>query len=351
VNAKRTALIAGATGVAGRNLLQRLASDEGWDVIAVSRREPNVTGRYTHVPANLLDRADTQAKLGTTLGITHVFYAAYVEGPSLAETVAPNLAMLHNLLDAIEPVSPVLAHIHLMHGTKWYGSHLGPFKTPAREDDQRAAPPNFYYDQMDFIVERQRGKSWHWSSARPHAICGFATGNPMNLVMVLAVYATLCRELDWPFRHPGRLENYQALYQVTDSRLLADAMLWMATAPDCADQAFNITNGDVFRWQYLWPKIAEFFDVPMGEPEPMRLTDAMAGKGDVWDKLAARHGLRAIPYDQLVSWRYGDFAFASGYDIISSTVKSRRYGFLEAVDSEEMFLRLFGELRANRIIP
>ena len=343
-------MIAGATGVAGRNLLQRLASDDSWNVIAVSRRKPDVEGRYTHISADLLDRVDTQAKLGAC-PVTHIFHAAYVEGATVAGTVPPNMTMLRNLLDAAEPASPDLAHIHLMHGTKWYGSHLGPFKTPAREDDPRAEPPNFYYGQMDFLLERQRGKAWHWSSARPHAICGFAVGNPMNLVMVLAVYATLCRELGVPFRHPGRLENYHALYQVTDSRLLADAMLWMATTPECADQAFNITNGDVFRWQYLWPRIAKFFDVPMADPEPLRLTDAMADKGPVWERLVARHGLQPIPYDQLVSWRYGDFVFASDYDIISSTVKSRRYGFQPARDSEEMFLGLFAELRANKIIP
>jgi hypothetical protein len=44
---------------------------------------------------------------------------------------APNRTMLVNLLDAIEPASPDLAHVNLMHGTKWYGNHLGPFKTLA----------------------------------------------------------------------------------------------------------------------------------------------------------------------------------------------------------------------------
>ena len=38
-------------------------------------------------------------------------------------------------------------------------------------------------------------------------------------------------------------------------------------------------------------------------------------------------------------------------DIISSMTKARRYGFHEVVDTEEMFLRIFSELRANRIIP
>jgi hypothetical protein len=62
-------------------------------------------------------------------------------------------------------------------------------------------------------------------------------------------------------------------------------------------------------------------------------------------------GLRRIPYDQIVSWGYGDFVFGTGFDIISSMTKARRYGFHEAVDTEEMFFRMFDELRASKVIP
>jgi hypothetical protein len=89
-------------------------------------------------------------------------------------------------------------------------------------------PPNFYYDQQDLVAACQRGKAWTWSTARPHAICGFATGNPMNLIMVLAVYATISKALGMPLRHPGTQENYHALYQCTDAALLSRALVWMA---------------------------------------------------------------------------------------------------------------------------
>src|SRR5262249_50183906 len=135
----------------------------------------------------------------------------------------PNLAMLKNLLDAVESSSPGLEHVNLMEGTKWYGSHLGAFKTPAKEDDLRSPAPNFYYDQQDFLVARAKGKRWHWSAVRPHAICGFALGNPMNLAMTIAVYASIMKELGEPLRHPGSEKNYHALYQTTDAALLAKA--------------------------------------------------------------------------------------------------------------------------------
>lgn len=348
---RNRALVVGATGVVGRNLLQHLGGLEDWEAVAVSRRKPDVEGTYRHVPVDLLDREQTLECLGRPLGITHVFYSAYVEKQGWGEMVPPNLAMLANVLDAVEHGSPELRHVNLMQGTKWYGSHLGPFKTPAREDDPRHMPPNFYYDQQDLVAARQEGKRWTWSAARPHAICGFATGNPMNLVMVLAVYASVSKALGLPLRHPGTAENHYALYQCTDAALLSKAVVWMSTDPRCANEPFNVTNGDVFRWEDLWPKLAAYFGVEAAPRQHIRLAEMMRDKGPVWDRLVEAHALRRIPYDQAVSWSFGDFVFAAGHDIISSTTKMRRFGFQDVVDSEAMFLRLFDELREGRVIP
>ena len=41
------------------------------------------------------------------------------------------------LVTAIEQASRSLRRVVLVTGTKYYGSHLGPFKTPARESDPR----------------------------------------------------------------------------------------------------------------------------------------------------------------------------------------------------------------------
>ena len=220
--------------------------------------------------------------------------------------------MLANLLDAVEAGSPELRHVNLMHGTKWYGNHLGPFKTPAREDDPRHMPPNFYYDQQDLVAARQHGKQWTWSTGRPHAICGFATGNPMNLVMVLAVYASISKALGLPLRHPGTAKNHRALYQCTDTALLSKAVVWMATDPRCANEPFNVTNGDVFRWEDLWPRIAAHFGMEVGLRQHIRLADMMRDKGPVWDRLVEEHGLRRVPDQEVVSWNYGDFVFSGG---------------------------------------
>lgn len=39
-------------------------------------------------------------------------------------------------------------------GAKWYGQHLGMYKTPAKETDPRYMTPNFYYDMVDYCQEK-----------------------------------------------------------------------------------------------------------------------------------------------------------------------------------------------------
>lgn len=349
--ARKRALILGATGVVGRNLLRHLLQIDGWEVIAVSRRKPDLAGAYMHLPVDLTDRAATMRELGRALGITHVFFAAFVERPTYAEAVAPNLAMLRNAIEALEPVSPHLAHVNLVHGTKWYGNHIGPFRTPAREDDPRHMSPNFYYNQHDWIVERQKGKQWTWSSARPHAVCGFATGNPMNLVMAIAVYATVSKALGLPLKFPGTEASWRALYQCSDADLLAEGLVWMVSEPRCANQAFNMTNGDLIRWQNVWPRIAAHFGMETGDCQHIRLAEMMRDKGPLWDRIARDHDLVRTPYEDLVRWNYADYVFSTGFDVISSMIKARSYGFDRFVDTEAMLLRLFDDFAANRIIP
>jgi nucleoside-diphosphate-sugar epimerase len=349
--AKRKALVTGATGVVGRYLLMHLLERGGWDIVAVSRRKPDVAGDYEHVAVDLTNPAETRAALARFKDISHVFYSAYIEKPDPRELVAVNAGMLVNLVDAVEAASPVLEHVNLVEGSKWYGSHLGPYRTPAKEDDPRHMPPNFYYDQQDFLEQRQKGKRWTWSAVRPHAICGFSVGSPMNLLMVIAVYAAISKALGLPLSFPGKPGAYRALYQATDSALLARSIEWMSTEPKCGNQAFNITNGDLIRWENLWPKLARFFDMELAPPRHISLVRLMADKGRVWDRIVAEHGLQPYRYEDIVAWGFGDFVFASDYDIVSNTGKARRFGFHDSIDTEQMFLQLFAELRSRRIIP
>lgn len=348
---RKHALVLGGLGVIGRNLVEYLTEGDDWDVTAVSRREPDFDTAADFLSVDLLDRVASRDALGELKSVTHVFFAAYQARPTRTEEVAPNLEMLVNVVDAVEESSETLRHVSLMQGGKAYGLHLGPFKTPAKETDPRHIPPNFYYDQEDFLSRRQDGKSWTWSALRPEAVCGFAIGNPMNIAMVIAVYATLSKELGLPLRFPGKAGAYSSLYQVTDAELLARATVWAATEPRCANQVFNITNGDAFRWKHLWPRFADFFDLELADVQTISLADLMPGLEPVWNDCVARHGLQPIPYQDVAHWGFGDVVFGIDYDNISSTIKARQYGFADCRDTEEMFLSLFARLRRERVIP
>jgi nucleoside-diphosphate-sugar epimerase len=249
-----------SAGVIGRNLLEHLGTLSDWEIIGLSRRGGKQMDRVRHVAIDLLDQEDCGQKLSDLTQVTHIFYAAYQDRPTWAELVPPNLAMLTNVIETVEPFAHSLQHISLMQGYKVYGAHLGPFKTPARETDPYHMPPEFNVDQQIFLEQRQKGKTWTWSAIRPSVVCGFALGNPMNLAMVIAVYAAISKELGLPLRFPGKPGAYDKLLEMTDAGVLARATVWAATDERCANQAFNINNGDLFRWSEMWPKIARFFE-------------------------------------------------------------------------------------------
>lgn len=351
MSAENVVLVAGVHGVSGKAAAIAWARTPNTRVYGLSRRNAELPEGVEGITVDLLDRVDVKRRLGSLDGVTHIVFAAYIEKASASERSKVNVAILQNLVEVVEAAAPALRHVTFYQGGKAYGSDLGPFKTPAREDDPRLMPPNFYYDQEDFLRRRQVGKLWHWTALRPEAIIGYATGNPMNLGVTIAVYATISKELGIPLRFPGSDAAYKALYQVSSADILAEATVWAGITPDARDDIFNITNGDQFRWQYMWPRIARMFDMGMADPVPMPLTLYMSDKGDLWAEIVKRHDLQVTPYEEIASWTFADFIFNSGFDNVSSTIKARKAGFGECIDSEKMFRTFFATLRERKVIP
>jgi nucleoside-diphosphate-sugar epimerase len=349
--AQFTALVVGAQGVIGSSLVEHLAAQGNWTIIGLSRRAGVASERVRHIAVDLLDAADCRQQLASLAEVTHIFYAAYQDRPTWAELVPPNLAMLVNVVEVVEPVASHLRHISLMQGYKVYGAHLGPFKTPAREDDAGHMPPEFNVDQQQFLERQQQSKAWTWSAIRPSVVGSAALGNPMNLALVIAVYASMCKELGLPFRFPGKPGAYDKLLEMTDAGLLARATLWAATEPQCANQAFNITNGDLFRWNELWPKLARFFDLEVAPPLPLTLDVVMADKEPLWQAMVDKYGLVPHAYQEVSSWRFGDAVFGWDYDFFADSSKARRFGFHEFIDTEAMFLAIFQDFKHRKILP
>jgi len=356
---KRKVLIAGALGVVGRAAVEHFSANTDADIVGLSRRQPDFDTRAEFVSVDLRQKSGCLALLKAHPDITHVVYAALheqgavVSGWTEQEHLKINLQMLANLLDSLEETASNFQHITLLQGGKAYGVHLGPPPdVPSRESDGRTMPPNFYFAQEDYMSRRQQGRSWAWTVLRPPAVCGFAIGSPMNMLLATGVFAAISRELGLPLRFsgaPGHLKDF------CDAGLLARAIDWAGTAPTARNEIFNIANGDCFLWEALFPRIAEVFSMPSGRPHSLSLARIMDDKADVWARIVSKHDLRPYPLSELVAtWDYADFTYRYNqrpFHSLLSTIKIRQAGFADCCDSETAFLQALKDLQAKRILP
>ncbi len=351
----KTALVVGASGIVG-SATARLLVDRGWRVHGLARRATE-QGGVSPVVADLQDAAATKTALAA-INPAAVFITTWLRQDNEAENIRVNAAMVRNLLDGLrDPQGP--RHVALVTGLKHY---LGPFEaygqgvlpqTPFREEQGRLDVENFYYAQEDEVFAAAARDGFTWSVHRPHTVIGKAVGNAMNMGTTLAVYATLCRELGRPFRFPGSAAQWNGLTDMTDARQLAQHLLWAAESPAAANQAFNIVNGDVFRWSWMWARIAEWFGL---EPAPfdgsvLTLAEQIADDAGVWREIAAREGLAEPDLARLASPWHTDADLGRPVEVVTDMSKSRRMGFLAYQPTDDAFFDLFRELRAERLIP
>jgi len=345
-----TAIVAGASGLVGRCIVDTLRKTGGWNIIGLGRRAQTMDG-VRWIAVDLADAADCRLKLGALAEVTHVFYAGRYDHPEgVPESVEINTAMLANLINALEPIAR-LQHAHAVHGSKYYGHQLGPAALPMVEDQPRAKNQNFYFNQEDFLIERTRSSRWHYSISRPHAFCDPAVDHARSIGLVIAVYAAIQRELGLPLDFPGSEIGFHALTQFTDLALLGRSVLWMATEPRCANQAFNVVNGDSPRWSELWPGFAKAFGMKPGTPRNIKLEMWIKDKAPVWDAVVKKYNLRATDVHQLALWPYGDYQLRPQWDVTSSMEKARKLGFHDAVDTHAMFRQQFENYRRQGIVP
>jgi nucleoside-diphosphate-sugar epimerase len=351
----QTALVVGASGIVGSATTQLLL-DNGWQVAALSRR-PSQTPGVIPVAADLQDPASVKQAVAD-LKPTHVFLTTWSRQATEAENIRVNAAMVRNVLDALGPAKSV-KHVALVTGLKHY---LGPFEaygkgtlpqTPFRESQGRLDIENFYYAQEDEVFAAAERDGFTWSVHRPHTVTGVAVGNAMNMATTLAVYASICKATGRPFVFPGSRVQWDSLTDMTDARQLAKQQLWAATTPAAADQAFNITNGDVFRWKWMWGQIAEYFGVHPAEfPEKVSpLEEQMANDQGAWDDLVRAHGLKEADISRLISPWHTDADLGRPIEVVTDMSKSRALGFKEFQASDQAFFDVFDTLRAQRLIP
>ena len=347
------ALIGGASGAVGTALARELSLRKEWKVYGFARRAPEIILEgVNYFQLDLNDREKCIEGLSKLEDVTHVFYCGRAtHAEQVLESSEDNLRLLDNLLNGIELAAENLRHVHLVQGGKYYGVHIGEFPTPAREEDSRVPIPNFNYDQQDYLVERSVKRKWSWTTSRPNTLLHFSPQIARNIVSTLGAYAAICRELGAALDFPGHPGAFLSVTQMTTIELLARGIAWMTTEPLCQDQALNMTNTDVFRWNHLWPKIAESFNMPCGSVRPLKLEEVMSERNEVWQNICKKHQLKKTNLDQVANWGFADATLERYWDEILSHNKSRRLGFHDWDESESRFLNLLKRYQESLVIP
>ncbi len=359
---KKTVLIAGASGLVGYAAMKHFASERDCEVIAVSRRHPGESYGARFVATDLTDRAQCAVIFGAMPAVTHVIYAALYEKPGLVagwrdpDQIATNDRMLRNLLDPLVPAAKNLTHVSLLQGTKAYGVHIRPMQVPAREGrSEMREQPNFYWNQEDYLRDKQNGQPWSFSIFRPVLIVGYSQGSAMNLIPAIGAYAALLKAAGEPLYFPG---GPPRAAQAIDADMLARAMAWAGTADAANNETFNVANGDVYVWQNIWPAIADALGMKPGDNRPMSLEAEILPREAEWAKIRAQHNLVAPDLKSFVglSFQYADYQWGFGRTAaappaFSSTIKLMQAGFHEVMDTEAMFVKWLRDFQQRRLLP
>ncbi|AUD01115.1 SDR family oxidoreductase [Spirosoma pollinicola] len=351
------ALVVGVSGITGSNLAEKLLAEE-WTVYGLARNPQAELNGMIPIAADLLSKDSLNIAL-SELSFTHVFITSWMRQETEAENIRVNSLMVRNLLNAVSPKKTV-QHVALVTGLKHY---LGPFEayakagtwplTPVREEHPRLAIENFYYAQEDEVYAAAERDGFSWSVHRPHTVIGKAVGNMMNMGTTLAVYASICKETGRPFQFPGSAAQWNGLSDVTDARILAKQLIWAATTAAARNQAFNIANGDVFRWNWLWQELADWFGIEArgfdGSLHPLEgqlSTDEL-----LWADIAAKYNLKEAKLDRLASAWHTDLDLSRPIEVMTDMAKSRKLGFTAYQNTRESFFDLFTKLREEKLIP
>ncbi|MCB2060526.1 MAG: SDR family oxidoreductase [Novosphingobium sp.] len=357
-------LVAGASGVIGSAAVEHFASLPGWRVTALSRRKPAVAAgaRFDHLALDLGDRAACADAVSRLPAVTHLVYAAVAEAPGLAsgwrddELIRLNGEMFANLLAPLAQ-SGNLRHASILQGTKAYGAHVHAVEVPLRESQPRDDHSNFYWLHEDTLREVAGKAGFTFTIFRPQVLLGSAPGAAMNPVAPIGAYAAICRERELPFAMPG---DSEALWEMVDAGLMAEALAWAAMSPQAAGEIFNITNGDLFVLRHAWPALAEALDLPTDGDAPDDLAGffALPENQSAWARIAERHQLAEPSLDALLGQSHHYLDLLIGPRIATrsnpallSTIKIRRAGFSACRDSLDSLIHKLGRMVQLRLLP
>lgn len=354
---EKIALVVGATGITGSNLAQELITS-GWTTYGLARNPNSNISGLIPVKADLLDEENLKTAL-ENISPTHIFFTTWMRNDTEEENIKVNSALVRNLLNVLSPQKSI-QHVALVTGLKHY---LGPFEayakeeslpeTPLREEQPRLEYPNFYYAQEDAVYEAAERDHFTWSIHRPHTVIGYAVGNLMNMGTTLAIYASICKETGRKFIFPGSSAQWNGLSDVTDARILAKQLIWASKTDATKNQAFNITNGDIFRWKWLWEKIADYFQIGFEgfDNEIRPLEKELQNDQNLWENMAEKYALKENNLSRIASAWHTDLDLGRPIEVMTDMAKSRKLGFTSYQNTLDSFTDLFQKLKEEKIIP
>lgn len=356
------ALIIGGTSIVGYKLASTLLLEGDWKVTGIARHVKDYAKTikdYRLIECDLLaPECDLRKVLGPSVkDVTHVFFMTWIPRPTEEEMVKVNRGLFKTIVDTVADASSNLEHLYLQTGSKYYGMHLGPEKgmvTPCREDDPRKGT-NFYYALEDYLVEIATKRNLTWSVARPSCIIGYTIDTAMNLGVSFAVYAAVLKELGKPLVFPYGQKAFRCFRELTSNRVMARFIVWLTDRnnPQNKNQAFNVTNGDLYRMEQLWTGIANYFgmEVQVTHDPTFNLKNFMNENKEVWDRIVAKNGLEKHDINSLGTWDFMELMCNREWDECMLINKSLKYGWTERLDTLDVLGSFFDELSLRKIIP
>ncbi|KAH6843377.1 hypothetical protein B0I37DRAFT_384333 [Chaetomium sp. MPI-CAGE-AT-0009] len=403
-----TALVTGATGLSGYNMVKVLAaSPQRWSKIyCLSSRPPpqnffedlgEGASRVEHLAIDFLDDPSEIARRlrEAVQHVDHVFYFSYMQPApkgdvlnlwaNADELATVNVTLFNNFVFALQQTSLKPRRFMLQTGSKHYAFYLGPALLPAFESDPRVKlDRNFYYEQEDTLAAYCESVGSAWNIARPSYIVGAVRDGTLNHLIGFGIYAAVQAKLGQPIAFPGDYRAWDREQVQSTGMLNAHFEEWLVLTGKTANEAFNIHDGQSFTWGRLWPYLAQWYGADWTPPEVdqdqyrvMNLPSPKTPRGygpqstlrstfsllewslqphveETWKELAAQHNLVLNPFDDHYRARifsFSDSAVIGDAPMTTSVRKAREAGFFGTVDSYHSIFNSFRDLAKLKLIP
>ncbi|XP_072966837.1 3-oxo-Delta(4,5)-steroid 5-beta-reductase [Typha angustifolia] len=387
---KKVALVAGSTGLVGKELVRVLSESADWELVyGVARKAPSDgglreghVGKYRFLECDLLDVGETRERVGPLAEhVTHLFWVTWASQFALdtVDCCDLNRAMISNALDALlrpprsngdRVGSTSLRHVSLQTGTKHYVSlkEIGTNNhgDPYAEESPRVAGANsgsanhnFYYAVEDVLRDRFHCERsiMSWSVHRPGLLFGLSERSHFNVIGTLSVYAAICSHLHLPFLFCGTRHCWEDPFiDASDARLVARQHIWWASSPlrsPGRPETFNAVDDASLTWKEVWPALAARFGLPSPSTctEEVNYCKLMEGKREVWDEIVRNEGLKVTKMEDLANWGFLDALFRFPGKLLASPAKARRLGFAATYSAVDSVLYWVDRMREERLIP